>query len=280
MEQQKSHVAMECVQNVQELILDEICVLVVEPSASQRQVLRRHLSNQCIHRVTEASSGEEALEILSNTEQQLVVSAMYLPDMTASDLITTLRESDDRAEIPFMLLSSEDRPCLLEPLRQAGVIALLTKPLGKGALRRALLNTLQFLNPDALESDFFDPAQLKVLVVDDAAFARAHICLVLKTLGITNITQACDGSEAVAELCLRDFDLVVTDYNMPNMDGRELTEWIRTERGDTDTPILMVTSEHNESRLSAISQSGVSAVCDKPFHADTIKQLITQALSV
>ena len=118
------------------------------------------------------------------------------------------------------------------------------------------------------------------MVVDDVAYARAHISLVLSTLGITDITQACDGAQAVSELCLRDFDLIVTDYNMPNMDGRELTEWIRNERGDVDTPILMVTSEANESRLSAITQSGVSAMCDKPFHADTVKQLITQALSV
>ncbi|MFK7888123.1 MAG: response regulator [Gammaproteobacteria bacterium] len=271
---------MEAAENSQELSLDEISVLIVESSKSQRQALRRHLSNQCIHRVTEAASGQEAMQILNESEQQLVISSMYLPDMTASDLITTLRESGDRSETPFMLLSSEARADLLEPLRQAGVIALLSKPLGQGALRRALLNTLQFLNPDALESDDFDPAELEVLVVDDAAFARAHISLVLKTLGIKNITQACDGTEAVAELCTRDFDLVVTDFNMPNMDGRELTEWIRNERGDADTPIIMVTSEHNESRLSAISQSGVSAMCDKPFQADTVKQLISQALSV
>ncbi|MEO1575370.1 MAG: response regulator, partial [Pseudomonadota bacterium] len=134
--------------------------------------------------------------------------------------------------------------------------------------------------PDALTSEFYDPADLKVLVVDDVAYARAHISLVLKTLGIADITQASDGAQAVSELCLRDFDLIVTDYNMPNMDGQELTEWIRNERGDLDTPILMVTSEANESRLSTISQSGVSAMCDKPFHADTVKQLITQALSV
>ena len=271
---------MSAAEDLYELDLEDLDVLIVEPSKCQRHALKQYLEQQHIYKVSEAGSGEEALASLSKHQHQLVISAMYLPDMTASDLVVTLRESTYQSELPFMLLSSEARSNLLEPLRQAGVIALLSKPVSPNALRRALLNTLQFLNPDALTSQFCDPGDLQVLVVDDVAFARAHVSLVLKTLGITNITQARDGEEAVAELCVQDFDLIVTDYNMPNMDGRELTEWIRTERGDHDTPVLMVTSENNESRLSAISQSGVSAVCDKPFHADTVKQLISQALSV
>jgi len=261
-----------------ELNLEDLMVLIVEPSKSQRHVLRRYLSEQGIARVDEAASGEHALVQLRERPYQLVISAMYLSDMTATELITTLRDSEDQNEIPFMLVSSEERSSLLDPIRQAGVIAMLSKPYDDAGLRRALLNTLQFLNPDALESDFVDITALRVLVVDDVAYARKHISLVLKSLGIENITEAKEGTEAVAELCVNDYDLIVTDYNMPNMDGRELVEWIRNERADKDTPILMVTSERNESRLQQISQSGVSAVCDKPFHADTVKQLVSQAL--
>lgn len=262
-----------------ELDLKDLLVLVVEPSKSQRAVLSRYLHQQGVQRVEQAGSGKEALVKLREEQYQLVISAMYLPDMTATELIVMLRDSNDQSETPFMLVSSEARSNLLEPIRQAGVIAMLPKPYGEEELRRALLNTLQFINPDALHSDYVDVSSLRVLVVDDVAYARAHISLVLKTLGITEVTQATDGAEAVAELCINEYDLIVTDYNMPNMDGKELAEWIRSERGDADTPILMVTSESNDSRLAAISQSGVSAVCDKPFHADTVKQLIAQALT-
>ncbi|MEL6216194.1 MAG: response regulator, partial [Pseudomonadota bacterium] len=149
---------MEPAANARELDLKDLSVLIVEPSKSQRQALRRYLAQQKITAVCEAASGKEAFDALDGGKHQLVISAMYLPDMTASDLITSLRDDPERSEIPFMLLSSEARSDLLEPIRQAGVIALLSKPVGQNALRRALLNTLQFLNPDALSSEFYDPA--------------------------------------------------------------------------------------------------------------------------
>ncbi len=261
-----------------QLNLEDLKVLVVEPSAAQRAAMRRHLETNEISEIHEADSGEAALEMLRRGTFRLVISAMYLPDMTATDLITSLRESDDLKDTPFMLVSSEERFQQLDPIRQAGVIAILPKPFTAPAMRRALLNTLHFLNPDALDLDHSDPGRLRVLVVDDVAYARLHISKVLKSLGMSNIEFAKDGQEAAAMLYHREFDLIVTDYNMPKMDGLELTNCVRDEIGDVDTPILMVTSESNCSRLSAIQQSGVSAVCDKPFEADTVKQLIFQAL--
>jgi len=75
------------------------------------------------------------------------------------------------------------------------------------------------------------------------------------------------------------FDLVVTDYNMPEMDGRELTEYIRTQSWQSSVPILMVSSESNESRLAAVTQAGVSGVCDKPFEPAMVRGLLQKMLS-
>ncbi|MEM9387398.1 MAG: response regulator [Pseudomonadota bacterium] len=261
-----------------QLHLEDLSVLVVEPSGAQRAAMRRHLETNDIDDIQEAHSGAEALQKLRSGSFRLVISSMYLPDMTATDLIVTLRDSDDLCDTPFMLVSSEERFKRLDPIRQAGVIAILPKPFTAPAIRRALLNTLHFLNPDEMDLEYGDPASLRVLVVDDVAYARLHIAKVLKSLGIGNLEFAKDGREAATMLYHREFDLIVTDYNMPEMDGLELTNCIRDEIGDSDTPILMVTSESNTSRLSAIQQSGVSAVCDKPFEADTVKQLIYQTL--
>ena len=74
-------------------------------------------------------------------------------------------------------------------------------------------------------------------------------------------------------------DLVITDYNMPEMDGRELTEYIRTQSWQAEVPILMVTSEQNMGRLAAVERAGVSAICDKPFEAGNIRRLISDALT-
>lgn len=260
------------------LDLADLTVLIVDPSAAQRAAVRQHLGHNGIHQVWDAASGEAAFARLREGDVKLVLSAMYLPDMTARELITRIRDTQGLESTPFMLVSSEERFQQLDPIRQAGVIAILPKPFSAAALRRALLNTLHFLNPDELELDFYDPQMLRVLVVDDVAYARAHIAQVLKSLGITRCTFARDGQEAATLLYQQEFDLIVTDYNMPQMDGLELTQCVRHEIGDGDTPILMVTSESNCARLSAIRQSGVSAICDKPFEADEVKRLIFQAL--
>ena len=91
--------------------------------------------------------------------------------------------------------------------------------------------------------------------------------------------RATDGQHAVDMLTEQYFDLVVTDYNMPNMDGRELVDHIRNVSSQASVPVLMVTSEENENRLAAVQQSGVSAICDKPFGVDTVRSLVQQIFS-
>jgi len=74
------------------------------------------------------------------------------------------------------------------------------------------------------------------------------------------------------------FDLIVTDYNMPEMDGKELIQHIRSELKNSFIPILMVTSEQNETRLGSIQQAGVSGICDKPFEPQTVKEMLFRVL--
>jgi two-component system chemotaxis response regulator CheY len=75
------------------------------------------------------------------------------------------------------------------------------------------------------------------------------------------------------------YDFVVTDYNMPRMDGRELIEHIRQNSTQSSLPILMVTSEANENRLAALQQSGVSAICDKPFEPAMVRRLVRRIIA-
>jgi two-component system chemotaxis response regulator CheY len=97
-------------------------------------------------------------------------------------------------------------------------------------------------------------------------------------MGIEHIVEAENGKAAVTELADTMFDLVLTDYNMPEMDGRALVEYIRTQSWQTEVPILMLTSENNQGRLAAVEKAGVSAICDKPFDQGNIRNLIIQAL--
>jgi two-component system chemotaxis response regulator CheY len=73
-------------------------------------------------------------------------------------------------------------------------------------------------------------------------------------------------------------DLVVTDYNMPEMDGKALVDHIRQRSWQASVPILMVTSESDFGRLAAVEEAGVSGICDKPFDAATVRRLLGRML--
>jgi two-component system chemotaxis response regulator CheY len=202
--------------------------------------------------------------------------------MTGGDLVGRMRADNWTSKIAFILVSSESNPHYLEPVRQNGSSAILGKPFTAEQMKKALATTLDYLNPDASRLDVrsdVDLESIKVLLVDDSRSARAFMRRVLGNLGIKYFTEAENGKKAVEIIQEHYFDLVVTDYNMPEMDGKELTEYIRTQSWQSSVPILMVSSESNESRLAAVAQAGVSGVCDKPFEPAVVKNLLERMLS-
>ena len=261
-----------------DITLNELVVMVVEPSATQRRIVCDALHDNGITTILESESGEDAFGRLGNEAPDLVISAMYLPDMTATDLVHRLRESPQHADTPFVLISSETRFQYLDPIRQAGVAGILPKPFSDQQLSTALAATLDMLSDGVTDHDLEEHG-LRVLVVDDSSMARNHIARVLNSLGIEHIDHAADGVEALECIAEHLYDFVITDYNMPHMDGKELIDHIRHDSSQTSLPVLMVTSEEDDNRLSAVQQSGVSAICDKPFEPSVVRHLVKRIVS-
>ena len=264
---------------MESLSIHDLSLLIVEPSATQAKIVCERLKTLELSQIKVINTGKEALEQMLHEPPDLVISAMYLPDTDAAKLVTTMRNSKRLIDIPFMLISSETSFAELDPLRQAGVVAILPKPFETTDLKRALNSTLDHILVDEDALADIDVENLSVLVVDDSSTARRHISRVLTNLGIQQITTANNGVEAAKKLNEDYFDLVVTDYNMPEMDGEQLTRYIREHSSQRSIPVLMVTSEESGSRLSAVQQSGVSGICDKPFDPQVVRQLIRSALS-
>ncbi len=256
----------------------ELSILLVEPSSMQQKVILSHLKEAGIATIDTASNGEQAIEFVEKYPPDLVISSMYLPDMSATELLLSLRKLVIDSDINFMLVSSETKFSALDPLRQAGVIAILPKPFGYEDLERALNTTIDYIAPEEIVLKNYDVTDLNVLVVDDSSMARKHLSRVLTNIGITKLTTAINGLEAIEKIEADTFDLIVTDFNMPEMDGQQLIEYVRTEMGNTFTPILMVTSEENETRLGNVHQAGVSAICDKPFEPESVREILFQVL--
>ncbi|WP_109338955.1 chemotaxis response regulator CheY [Saliniradius amylolyticus] len=113
---------------------------------------------------------------------------------------------------------------------------------------------------------------MKILVVDDFSTMRRIIKNLLKDLGFTNVQEADDGNTALPMLQQGDFDFVVTDWNMPGMQGIDLLRAIRSDDNLKHLPVLMVTAEAKKEQIVAAAQAGVNGYVVKPFTAATLKE--------
>jgi two-component system chemotaxis response regulator CheY len=113
---------------------------------------------------------------------------------------------------------------------------------------------------------------MKILVVDDFSTMRRIIKNLLKDLGFSNIQEADDGNTALPMLQQGDFDFVVTDWNMPGMQGIDLLRAIRADDKLKHLPLLMVTAEAKKEQIVAAAQAGVNGYVVKPFTAATLKE--------
>jgi len=259
--------------------LAQLSIILVEPSDTQRKIISALLRAENVINIEAVANVNEAIDAVRRSGADLVVSAMYFEDGTGLDILKSMKNDPDIADIPFMLVSSENRQPQLEEFKQAGVVAILPKPLETANLSRALKATLDLINREELELELFDVHDVRVLLVDDSRLARKHIHRVLSGLGLNNILEAENGASALTLLKEHTFDLVVTDYNMPEMDGRELSEFIRFNTDTAHIPIIMVTSEAADSlHMGNIYQTGVNAVCDKPFEVAEVRKMLVSLL--
>ena len=120
-----------------------------------------------------------------------------------------------------------------------------------------------------------DP-KTKFLVVDDFSTMRRIVRNLLKELGYSNVDEAEDGVMALQKLRSEKFDFIVTDWNMPNMDGLELLKQIRADAALATIPVLMVTAEAKKENIIAAAQAGASGYVVKPFTAATLDEKLSK----
>jgi two-component system chemotaxis response regulator CheY len=119
---------------------------------------------------------------------------------------------------------------------------------------------------------------LRFLVVDDYSTMRRFIKGLLRDIGYVNIAEADDGKTALPMLQSSQFDVVVTDWNMPSMPGLDLLKAIRADEKLKGLSVLMVTAEAKREQVVAAVQAGVSGYIIKPFTAELLQQKLKKML--
>jgi len=120
-----------------------------------------------------------------------------------------------------------------------------------------------------------DP-KMKFLVVDDFSTMRRIVRNLLKELGYSNVDEAEDGAMALSKLKNEQFDFVISDWNMPVMNGLDMLKSIRADASLAKLPVLMVTAEAKKENIIAAAQAGANGYVVKPFTAATLDEKLAK----
>jgi len=117
---------------------------------------------------------------------------------------------------------------------------------------------------------------LRFLVIDDFATMRRIVRNLLQDLGFKNVEEAEDGQDALTKLRASNFDFVISDWNMPNLDGLQLLSEMRKDDALKAIPVLMVTAEAKKENIIAAAQAGANGYVVKPFTAATLEEKLNK----
>jgi two-component system chemotaxis response regulator CheY len=117
---------------------------------------------------------------------------------------------------------------------------------------------------------------INILVVDDFPTMRRIVRSLLKELGFANVEEAEDGQDALGKLKAGAFQFVISDWNMPNLDGLEMLKRIRADGALAKLPVLMITAEAKKDNIIAAAKAGANGYIVKPFTAATLEEKLNK----
>jgi serine/threonine protein kinase len=262
------------------ITIADLAVLVVEPSRMQSNIISGLLRRLGVQDVRLVKSGGEAIDMMRSSRPKLVVGAMQLPDMTGLELLDRLRSDPLTNAVSFILVSSEGDFSLIDAIRNTSRVAVLPKPFDSALLSWAMTVAVEGLVTQSMMLPKMNVTSARVLLVDDSLVARSHVRRTLQDMGIRQITEATNGREASVLLDANPFDLVVTDYNMPEMDGAALLRYIRWQSNKRSIPVIMVTTEADAARHMGVRHLGVFSLSDKNLDPQVVRAALMSSFAV
>ncbi|MHC4875140.1 MAG: hybrid sensor histidine kinase/response regulator [Planctomycetota bacterium] len=264
-------------------------ILVVDDNATNRLILDEMLSNWGIE-VRSVESVDEAIVALREAREtdkpfHLVLSDVHMPERDGFDLAQEMHDDPQMGEAVIMMLTSGDRSGDIAKCRDLGVASYLRKPVKQSELFDVLVSALGIDATDESvpasesneEAEDFELPPLRVLLAEDSIVNQKLALALLNKWGLT-VSVAMNGAEAVEQVTAQDFDLVLMDVQMPEMDGLEATQKIRAqeEQSGGHVPIIAMTAHAMTGDREQCLDAGMDSYVSKPVRAWQLKQEIGQ----
>ncbi len=248
-------------------------ILIVDASTFVCEAIKSDLETQGALIATETGSDAALMKII-RWHPDLIISAVEIGRINGFDLCLILKLMPEYAGIPVIIMSSNEKDIATRKAADAGADHYVPKNAEMFVALR--LTARQILEP-AAKSGHAERKKRDIrsaLVVDDSRVMRKVITNILHGIGVEKITEAENGIAALTELKKFSPDLVITDWNMPEMTGIELIQAMRKCPEYNSIPIAMVTTETGQQEVAEAKAAGADAHLCKPFSAQAMKKMI------
>ncbi len=257
-------------------------MLIVDDNQTNRRILREMLGAEGI-KVEEASTAAEGLESLRRVRYDLAILDVQMPDMDGFQLATAVRADKKIKRTNLLMLTSARQRGDGERCRELGIRGYLTKPISRSDLLEALGTVLagspeETGTPDVVTRHTIaeSRATLRVLLAEDNPVNQQVAVAMLVKRG-HEVHVSSNGREAVDAVKERDYDVVLMDIQMPEMDGFEATHAIRALPKGKDLPIIGLTAHALSGERERCLSHGMTEYLAKPFKAHELFALVEGA---
>jgi two-component system chemotaxis response regulator CheY len=225
--------------------------------------------------VEAVSSSSEALLKILRWYPDLIISGVEVGDINGYDLCMLLRLMPDFAGVPVIIISSGNADAVKFRAADAGADYYVKKDEQLLAnLSEAVNKVLYSDGSRTVESSAVVSPIRRVLLVDDSRIMRRIIRNILHNIGVEEILEAEHGAAALERLARIPVDLVITDWNMPVMDGLTLIREIRRDPRLASLRVVMVTTEGSRDAMARSKEAGANDHLRKPFSVESMKAMI------
>jgi CheY-like chemotaxis protein len=254
-------------------------MLIVDDNQTNRRILREMLAAEGIN-VDEASTAADGLEALRRVRYDLAILDVQMPDMDGFQLATAVRGDKKIKRTNLLMLTSAGQRGDGERCRELGIRGYLTKPISRSDLLEALGTVLagspgEAGTPDVVTRHTIaeSRATLRVLLAEDNPVNQQVAVAMLVKRG-HEVHVSSNGREALEAVQGRDFDVVLMDIQMPEMDGFEATHAIRALPKGKDLPIIGLTAHALSGERERCLSHGMTDYLAKPFKAHELFALV------
>jgi len=243
-------------------------ILIVDDVAAVRSLVRELLRSLNAH-ITEAADGAQALELALANKFDLIITDYEMPIMDGVSLCQALKNNKQTMGLPVIMLTNFDSSQDITRGFEAGAEAYISK---SEARIQLLLTTKK-----TIKSSQFTREQ-RILIVDDDNCIRNLLVESLSRAGFQT-SEAVNGKEALQSITTQAPDLILSDINMPEMDGFELSKAVKSNRELSSIPFVVMSANADRAQMVSMVDQGVACYITKPFNLNELVILINRLLS-